>query len=150
MDITLKEWAVREIDLACAKAETLRAGGDAYTNALDAVLKLQQIRDNEIWRQCADEDRAAGIRYDQPVLLNTEPKATEPEVSEPAPEPEPTDDRPIPKLEDVRGKCGEAKKAGVDIKSILNELGYKNLSGVDSKDYNALLDKVAAALEAMG
>lgn len=149
MEFDLKEWAKKELPLAAKRAEALRSEGRVYAEALETMRILSSIVAEEEYREERKHFPEA-IAIEQPHLVE-DPAPQEDAAPDPEPEPEPTEpERPIPKLEDVRGKCGEAKKAGVDIKSILNELGYKNLSSVDSKDYNTLLDKVAVALEAIG
>lgn len=146
LEVTRK-WAVDELEAARVRVTNLRCGGVAYNEAIRAIDDLTFMLERI--------DRT--LNEQTPEFAFAEPEGVRPEApeapapaEEPAPEPEPTDDRPIPKLEDVRGKCGEAKKAGVDIKGILTDMGYKNLSSVDSKDYNTLLDKVNAALEEIG
>ena len=149
MEFDLKEWAKKELPLAAAMAEAVRPSSRAYAEALETMRILASIIAEEEYREERKHFPEA-IAIEEPHIME-DPAPQEAAAPDPEPEPEPTEpERPIPKLEDVRGKCGEAKKAGVDIKSILNELGYKNLSSVDAKDYNALLDKVAAALEAIG
>lgn len=148
LEVTRK-WAIEELEAARVRVTNLRCGGVAYNEAIRAIDDLTYMIgriDNDLNNQKPT--------YSIPGQEEAEPEPTEtptPVEPEPEPEPEPTEpERPIPKLEDVRGKCGEAKKAGVDIKGILNDLGYKNLSSVDPKDYNTLLDKVNAALEEIG
>lgn len=149
-----RQWAVDELEAARVRVTNLRCGGEAYNTAISAIEDLSRLVDG-ISYMLGEKKHDFSVPEAPPPVMED---PAEPEIAEilsaaknePALEPEPTDDRPIPKLEDVRGKCGDAKKAGVDIKGILNELGYKNLSSVDSKDYNTLLDKVAAALEAIG
>ena len=148
-----RQWAIDELEAARDRVTKLRCGGSAYTEAIHAIDDLTCMISSLSYM--LDENQPTEIMHvappadpdGEPIIYTETSTSTE----ESEPEPEPTEpERPIPKLEDVRGKCGEAKKAGVDIKGILNGLGYKNLSGVDPKDYNTLLDKVNAALEEIG
>lgn len=150
MEISLKDWAVQEIDIAVARAENLRSGGSAYNDALDAVLKLQQIRDNEIWRQCADEDRAAGIGYPQPVLLNTEPKDAEPEVSEPEPGEEPEAPIRMVSKPELRAKAAEAKQSGVTLTEVWKHYGGSKLSDVPEDKYVEAFDMIDQLMKENG
>ena len=143
----VRGWAAEELKAAKARTTRLREGGEAYNHA------IQSVRELTYFVQQIGYDLEGESTWDTPAPLGESFIEAGPPVNapDPEPEPEPTEpERPIPKLEDVRGKCGEAKKAGVDIKGILNDLGYKNLSSVDPKDYNTLLDKVNAALEEIG
>ena len=151
LEVTRK-WATEELETARVRVTNLRCGGSAYNGAIEAVQNLMSTIES-IDYMLRDSIVTDIMHVAPPRDLNGEPiiytETPEPDHTEP--EPEPTEpERPIPKLEDVRGKCGEAKKAGVDIKGILNDLGYKNLSSVDPKDYNTLLDKVNAALKEIG
>lgn len=148
LEVTRK-WTVDELEAARGRVTSLRCGGVAYNEAIRAIDDLTFMLER-IDR--ALNEQTPEFAFAEPEGVRPEaPAPAEPELDHTEPEPEPTEpERPIPKLEDVRGKCGEAKKAGVDIKGILNDLGYKNLSSVDPKDYNTLLDKVNAALEEIG
>jgi len=142
-----RRWAIEELDAARLRVTNLRCGGNAYNDAIYAINELVRTIDS-IAYMLGEKTPTEIMHVAPPADPDGEPVV---DMEQPEPEPEPTEpERPIPKLEDVRGQCGEAKKAGVDIKGILNDLGYKNLSSVDSKDYNTLLDKVAAALEEIG
>ena len=158
LEVTRK-WAIEELEAARVRATNMRCGGESYNSAIRAIDDLTYMIgriDNDLNNKKPTYS-IPGDEEAEPQPVMEDP--AEPEIAEilpaakndPEPEPEPTEpERPIPKLEDVRGKCGEAKKAGVDIKGILNDLGYNNLSSVDPKDYNTLLDKVNAALEEIG
>ena len=141
-----RQWAVDELDAARARVTKLREGGSAYNDAIRAIEELVRTIDS-IGYMLGEKQPPEIQTYAPP----SDPKSDPGDPGEgPASKTETADNRPIPKLEDVRGQCGEAKKAGVDIKGILSDMGYKNLSSVDSKDYNSLLDRVNAALEAIG
>lgn len=155
-DMTLKDWAVQEIAVARANAEMLRSGGSAYNNALDAVLKLQQIRDNEIWRQCADEDRAAGLYGAPPIEVSTAPKdaespSAEPEVSDPPASDEEPDapTRTVTKPE-LRAKAAAAKQAGISLTGIWQHYGGSKLSDVPEDKYVEAFDMIDQLMKENG
>lgn len=147
-NMTLKDWAINEINIARVKAETLRSGGSAYNDALDAVLKLQQIRDNEIWRQCADEDRAAGLYGVAPVELSAAPKDAEPEVSDPPASSEEPDapTRTVTKPE-LRAKAAAAKQAGISLTGIWQHYGGSKLSDVPEDKYFEAFDMIEQMMQ---
>ena len=138
-----EQWALDELEAARLRVSNLRYGGEAYNRAIEAV-------DSIVWLI----ERISNTRNGEPPKIVDVTYPPHPAEEEAAavfeePESEPVDDRPTPKLEDVRALCGEAKRAGVDIKSLLNDLGYKNLSSVDPTDYNTLVDRVNEAQRAL-
>lgn len=143
----LNAWAQTERErVAKCVSQIDDVGSERYEKALDALMQLRFFANPKI--PDADYD------WPPPDDAPAAPSAEAPDTSaeEPAPEPEPEatpEPEPTYTLPQVRTKLAEAKRKGVVLPELFQEFGASNILGVQTKDYGALMARVAELLESV-
>lgn len=143
----LNAWAQTErARVAKCVSQIDDVGSERYEKALDALMQLRFFANPKI----PDAD------YDWPLPddATAAPSAEAPDTpaEEPAPEPKPEaapEPEPTYTLPQVRTKLAEAKRKGVVLPELFQEFGASNILGVQTKDYGALMARVAELLESV-
>lgn len=137
----LAAWAGTEMERVAAKASQIDdVGSDRYGKALE---NLGQLR----WLTVISGDFATMSEPGAPAPVEPAEPTTSNESGTRSTD---DDDTPIPSLADVRTRLAAAKKAGVVLTEVLKKFGASTVSGVDQKDYKALLARVEELQRELG
>ena len=134
------------------RMSTLTPGSEDYQSVLGSLSNLAFLRQQQ---QLADI--VIPGQYDTadelPDTADVGPHDTAVEApdEQPAPEPAPEPETEQPKYEkaQVREALANARLKGLNVASLIHEVGANSLSGVDPARYGELMDNLAKALEGM-
>lgn len=142
-----RDWAVKELEFAKARAENLRVGGEAYNQAIQAIKDLSRMVDELAYfigeKKYEWETDASKIPEDpaEPEVQNIV------DLGKTDPEPEPEKPARTVDLAEVRTKAKAARDAGVKLADVWAAFDATKLSEVPHEKYGEVLDMLEEKLK---
>lgn len=150
-----RDWAVKELEFAKARAENLRVGGEAYNSAIAAIKDLTHMVDELAYligekRYEWETDAPEPLHKVKPEPVSEDSSGEDRSGKSTTNPDEPEEPARTVDLAEVRTKAKAARDAGVKLADVWAAFDATKLSEVPHEKYGAVLDLLEEKLKELG